>query len=156
MKLDYENCNFYKNNNLNISNTLIQLYNSEEGFRNITATSGITKIKDILEFEYNELGNKHIFDFMKNNYFSYKPNNEDIIEYTLRYLSKIFKTNIDNLKGIWVTSYQGVMKYYCYPNIHNDIIKVFIHKNKTIPICDLDLQGVLFVYTGELSFTYDL
>lgn len=136
---------------MSFSNTLNYMIKSGEGYRNTCCTSGVSKLSDIINFEVIELDNKDIFDFMQNNYSSYDINSEDIINYTLHFIAKIFDTDINKLNGVWLTTYQDVIDRYLYKDVENTIIKVFIHKNKMIPISDLDKDGTLFVYVGDIN-----
>ena len=142
---------------MNFSNTLNFMIRSGKGYRNISATSGITKLSDIIDFEVNELNNSDIFEFMENNYDEYDIKSleypKDIIDYTLSFIAKLFNTDVENLNGVWLTTHQDVLDIYCdnkFPECI-DIKKIYIHENEMIPISDLGSDGALFVYIGSIN-----
>lgn len=139
-----------------LSRTLSYMIDTGEGYRNTYCTSGVTKLSEIIRFEMNELGNRDIIDFIGSNYLGYIPSTisdtEYLIKYTLEFIANIFKTDPNNLNGVWLTTYQDVLDKYYYKDEENNIIKVYTHKGM-LPISDLDRDGALFVYVGELNTT---
>ena len=138
---------------MNFSNTLDFIIKSGEGYRNIGFSSGETNLYRIINFELNELCNYDIFYFMKNNYNDYNidsiKSKDELVIYTVCFIEKLLNANkINDLKGVWLTTYQDVLNIYCnekFPENIN-IIKVNIHENKMIPISDLGRDGALFAY----------
>lgn len=140
-----------------LSRTLAYMIDTGEGYRNTYCTSGVTKLSDIIRFEMYELGNRDMVDFLGLNYKGYRPSTdfdiEYLIQYTLCFIANIFNAKVDELNGVWLTTYQDVLdKYYYKDDENNNIIKVYIH-NGMLPILDLDKDGALFVYVGELNTT---
>ena len=143
---------------MNYSNTLEFMIKDGEGYRNTYGTFGVSDLSDIIKFEVNELHNTDIFDFMRNNYKAYSVNplydKNNKIEYTLYFISRLFNTSIDNLRGVWLTTYQNVLDKYCYDGLDsgfNEVIKVNIHEKKMIPISDLGDDGALFAYVENTN-----
>ena len=142
---------------MNFSKTLNYMLKSGEGYRNIGLSSGIKNLSKIISFEYTGLDNSDVFDFMKTNYKDYDIDSietaEELIDYTLNFIANLFNTDSKDLSGVWLTTYQDALDLYCSEHFpeNTNIIKVYIHENKMIPISDLDRDGVLFAFIGDLD-----
>ena len=113
------------------------------GYRNTICTSGVTKLSEIIDFEINELNNMDIIDFMKLNYNDYKPDisfdNNGLKDYTLTFIANLFKTDPDNLNGVWLTTYQDVIDKYTYKDEENMRESINIRQANSIYEQILDL-----------------
>ena len=138
-----------------ISNTLNYLIRTGIGYRNIEHSSGITDLKDIIRYEFHVLGNTDIFEFMKDCY-THKEYNEtdpNLINDTINIIrEKLQVDNNCNLKGVWLTDYQNVIDKYCPEYSEKNIVKVYIHEHKMIPISDLGPDGALFATAQDIKY----
>lgn len=138
-----------------VSNTLNYLIRTGIGYRNIEHSSGITDLKDIIRYEFHVLGNTDIFEFVKD-YYTHKEYNENdlnLINDTINIIRE--RLQVDNkcdLNGVWLTDYQNVIGRYCPEYSEKDIVKVYIHEHKMIPISDLGPDGALFVTTQDIKY----
>ena len=138
-----------------ISNNLNYLIRTGIGYRNIEHSSGITDLKDIIRYEFHVLGNTDIFEFVKDHYTykEYNENDPNLINDTINIIRE--KLQVDNncdLKGVWLTDYQNVIDKYCPEYSEKDIVKVYIHEYKMIPISDLGPDGALFATAKDIKY----
>ena len=133
-------------NFLNASNTLKKIINDKRGFRNNNfQNSKVTNLKDIVKYEYNELGNEDIIDTIYKLYDHKIDKTKNIINNILEFISKLLNEPIDNLKGVWVTTYEAVEKLYKLNS--DDAISVFnFNDKKWMIISDLSEDGILIAY----------
>ena len=144
-----------------MSMTLNTMLNQKVGFRTEDFSgSNVRNLKDIVYYEIRELKNTDILDTMNELYgldFSdcidfeeecvYDECYWDVSEQIFSHLEKQFNTSRDNLRAIWLTTYDNVEKIYCRQPT-DKINMVYIHHN-FYPISDLGSDGVLFVYKKE-------
>ena len=144
-----------------MSMTLNTMLNQNVGFRTEDFSgSNVRNLKDVVYYEIRELKNTDILDTMNELYgldFSncidfeeecvYDECYWDVSEQIFSHLEKQFNTSRDNLRAIWLTTYDNVEKIYCRQPT-DKINMVYIHHN-FYPISDLGSDGVLFVYKKE-------
>ena len=144
-----------------MSMTLNTMLNQKVGFRTEDFSgSNVRNLKDVVYYEIRELKNTDILDTMNELYgldFSncidfeeecvYDECYWDVSEQIFSHLEKQFNTSRDNLRAIWLTTYDNVEKIYCRQPT-DKINMVYIHHN-FYPISDLGSDGVLFVYKKE-------
>ena len=144
-----------------MSTTLNTMLNQNVGFRTEDFSgSNVRNLKDVVYYEIRELKNTDILDTMNELYgldFSdcidfeeecvYDECYWDVSEQIFSHLEKQFNTSRDNLRAIWLTTYDNVEKIYCRQPT-DKINMVYIHHN-FYPISDLGSDGVLFVYKKE-------
>lgn len=144
-----------------MSMTLNTMLNQNVGFRTENFSgSNIRNLEDVVYYEIRELKNTDILDTMNELYgldFSdcidfeeecvYDECYWDVSEQIFSHLEKQFNTSRDNLRAIWLTTYDNVEKIYCRQPT-DKINMVYIHHN-FYPISDLGSDGVLFVYKKE-------
>ena len=144
-----------------MSMTLNTMLNQKVGFRTEDFSgSNVRNLKDVVYYEIRELKNTDILDTMNELYgldFSDCIDSEeecvydecywDVSEQIFSHLEKQFNTSRDNLRAIWLTTYDWVKKIYCKSS-NEQINMIYIHHN-FYPISDLGSDGVLFVYKKE-------
>ena len=128
----------------NISSTLKKIITDMRGFRNNNfQNSGITNLKEIIKYEYNELGNEDII-YTLNKLYGYDTNKNTVDE-IIDFISLSLSVDSSDLKAVWVTSYTAVEKLYKINK--DDPISVFNFKDKDwMIISDLDEDGILIAY----------
>ena len=144
-----------------MSTTLNTMLNQNVGFRTEDFSgSNVRNLKDVVYYEIRELKNTDILDTMNKLYgldfsdcidseeeYVYDECYWDVSEQIFSHLEKQFNTSRDNLRAIWLTTYDNVEKIYCRQPT-DKINMVYIHHN-FYPISDLGSDGVLFVYKKE-------
>ena len=125
------------------------LLEDQKGYRNNNCyNSGIKDISKIVDFEINYLKNKDIPYTMKEIYKNIhrKYSSKKI----LKYISDNLNCKIDEVKGIWLTTKYGVEKHYLIDDSYNEISCIDFSNTEYMIISDMDLEGVLIAYKGEL------
>lgn len=89
-----------------------QFLNTPIGYRNDSYYgSGVTDLKKILMFEYEELGNEDALDFCQEHHFNQKFSSpQQTIKAIIMYCQQVFNTN--KVYGVWVAPKNAVRRIY--------------------------------------------
>lgn len=122
-------------------------------YRNESSSSGVTNIRDILTYEFNELGNEDIFDYLKDHFYGYNHSilsKKYWIDYTMKFLSITLNITEDNMRGVWLASMAAVRELYS-KNGYDNIYKYDVWSTKFKIISDLGYDGKLFLYNDKIN-----
>lgn len=136
-----------------LSNTAKEIINSNKGYRNNSLyDSGVTCLRDIMEFEINELENEDILDTVSLLYPQafLQPDKYLNIDNILAFVQEKLDADSDDLKGIWLTSKDGVKRNYLNHNEETEISYVDLTNKDYIILSDMDDMGILIAYKGDV------
>jgi hypothetical protein len=110
------------------------LLNTKIGYRNDHYSTGHYKIKQVIDFEIEELSNQDIIDTCINFY-----GTDDVYAVIQRHFNT---DNFDALWGLWLTTENGVKEYY---KGSEEGYNSYSIPDKCLVISDIGEEGILFV-----------
>lgn len=117
-----------------LSSTAIQIIDDNIGYRNDNLYSGDDyTIEDVLNYEYNELGNEDILDYTNS------QDGNDVLQSVVKHLHMTFPLT-QPIYAYWFTIEDAVIELY---NGNIEPITAFKLPSQFVIISDLDRDGIL-------------
>lgn len=121
------------------SSTLQEMKQTRVGYRNDAYGTEVYPLREIIQFEIEELGNGDIVDFLQQS--GYQLADPSTIQEIFYIIMQIAQSSIDQLFGLWLSSKKGVTEWYDGKNG----MTAYQLPSDAFPISDLGEQGILWV-----------
>lgn len=140
-----------------MSKELLNLEYTRIGYRNnyVSEFGKATRAQDILDFEYNELGNEDIIDYLYDNGFIGIPSYEDALEFI-----KAYEEGFDTpMYALWLcASIEDVIENfpdeYDYPKNKIKLVDAYELPGWYRVLSDLGEQGILIMSMTDFEDEY--